>query len=71
MFRQLFRANGETRVAAWTTSWFDRTVTIPVRDGAYRIISHTGEDVARKNSTRSKLVLNLTNAPQYVVMERP
>ena len=64
-----FRANGETRIAAWTTSSFDRTVAIPVRDGAYRIISHTGEEVARRDSTQSQLVLNLTNAPQYVVME--
>ena len=27
--------------------------------------------VARKDSTQSQLVLNLTNAPQYVVMGKP
>jgi hypothetical protein len=66
----VFRGNGETRIAAWTTGWLAKTVTVPVSEGSYRVINHTGEVMARKSSTRSSLVLNLTNAPQYVVSER-
>jgi len=66
----MFRANGETRIAAWTTSWFARTVTIPVSEGTCRVIGHTGEVIARKDSNQSTLTLNLTNAPQYVVIDR-
>ena len=66
----MFRANGETRIAAWTTSWFARTVTIPVSESTYRVIGHTGEVIARKDSSQSTLTLNLTNAPQYVVIDR-
>lgn len=66
-----FRANGETRLAVWTTSWFEHDVSIQVRNGSYRIISHTGDLVAHEYSTQSKLTLKLTNAPLYVVIDKP
>jgi hypothetical protein len=67
----VFRANGETRIAAWTTSWFARAVTIPVSEGMYRVIGDTGEVIGRSDAKQSTLTLNLTNAPQYVVIDRP
>jgi hypothetical protein len=66
-----FQSNGDTRIAAWTTSWFDHAVTIPVGPGLYRITSHTGESVSRESVGKSGLVVNLTGAPQYIALEKP
>jgi hypothetical protein len=62
-----FNCNGETRLAAWTTSWFDRSVTVPFAASGYRIVMHSGESVAGKPLRDSKLVLVLTNSPQYIL----
>jgi hypothetical protein len=42
-----------------------------VARGTYRILSYHGETLAIKPATQSGLVLNLTNAPQYIALERP
>jgi hypothetical protein len=65
-----FRSNGHTKFAAWTTSWFNHTVTIPASSGTYRILSLTGETLALKPANQSGLTLGLTNAPQYIELER-
>jgi polysaccharide biosynthesis protein PslG len=62
-----FNCNGETRLAAWTTSWFDRAVVVPFAAGTYRIVKHSGETVAGKPTRNAKLELLLTNAPQYIL----
>jgi polysaccharide biosynthesis protein PslG len=66
-----FQNKGDIRLAAWTTAWFNHTVTLPVSPGNYRILDHTGETSSLKTATESGLVLNLTNTPQYVVLEKP
>lgn len=66
-----FQKNGEVRFAAWTTSWFNHAVTLPVARGTYRILSYQGETISIKPATQSGLVLNLTNAPQYIALEQP
>jgi hypothetical protein len=62
-----FNCNGETRLAAWTTSWFDRSVTVPFAAVGYRIVMHSGETVTGKPLRDSKLQLVLTNSPQYIL----
>jgi hypothetical protein len=62
-----FNRAGEQRLAAWTTSWFDQMVNIPITNGTYRIISHTGETISEKTVGESKLALELTSAPRYII----
>jgi hypothetical protein len=67
----VFRGKGEPLLVAWTTARAEHPVTIPVAPGTYRVLSHTGEASLLKQTTGSGLVLNLTNAPQYIKVERP
>ena len=66
----VFRGKGDSMLAVWTTSRVEHNVTIPVAPGTYRVISHTGEANSLKQTTGSGLVLNLTNAPQYIKLEK-
>lgn len=63
----VFNRAGEQRFAVWTTSWFDQTARIPITNGTYRIIKHTGETVSEKTISESHLIVELTNAPQYII----
>lgn len=65
-----FHSDGDIRFAAWTTSWLNHSATIPVGLGTYRIVSHTGETIALKQANQSGLILNLTSAPQYILLEK-
>lgn len=65
-----FHNNGDVRFAAWTVSQVDHAATIPLGPGVYRIISHTGETLALKTVNESGLLLSLTNAPQYIALEK-
>lgn len=64
-----FHNNGEVRYAVWTISNKTRTATIPLAPGNYRIVSHTGEALAVRIVKESGLLLNLTNAPQYIAID--
>jgi hypothetical protein len=61
-----FRCNGATKFAAWSTSWLDHNVSVPLTSGAYRLTSVTGESAGEKSSTAAGLKLKLSNAPQYL-----
>jgi polysaccharide biosynthesis protein PslG len=62
----VFRCNGATKFAAWSTVWLGRTVNIPVSPGAFRLTSVTGESYGDKISTEHGLTLKLTSSPQYL-----
>jgi hypothetical protein len=66
-----FNCNGETRLAAWTTAWLDRSIRVPFPAGNYRIVKHSGEAVPGNPLHNSKLELILTNSPLYVLPARP
>jgi hypothetical protein len=61
-----FNCNGETRLAAWTTSWFDRAIKVPISPGTYKLIKHTGQTVSVMSANYS-LLLELSSSPQYIV----
>ncbi|MBC8030231.1 MAG: cellulase family glycosylhydrolase [Pyrinomonadaceae bacterium] len=65
-----FHSNGDVRYAVWTVSSGVRSATIPLGPGIYRIVSHTGEVAVLKTVNDSGLLLNLTNAPQYIALEK-
>ncbi len=64
-----FNNGGLSRFAVWTTAGLDHTVTIPVARGNYRIVSHTGDAIVLKPATESGLLVNLTSAPQYILVD--
>jgi polysaccharide biosynthesis protein PslG len=66
-----FNNGGLSRFAVWTTVGLNHTVTIPVARGTYRIVSHTGETVVVKSANAPGLLLTLTSAPQYIMLENP
>ena len=63
-----FRCDGETRFAAWSTSWLGRNVVLPLGPGTYRLTSVTGDSAVEKISKASGLTLSLSNTPQYLEM---
>jgi hypothetical protein len=61
-----FRCNGATKFAAWSTSWLDHNINVPLDSGTYRLTSLTGESAGEKISNVSGLKLKLSNTPQYL-----
>lgn len=61
-----FRCNGVTKLAAWSTSWLGRTVTVPLSPGAYRLTSVTGEPNGEQTSKQAGLTLRLNSSPQFL-----
>ncbi len=61
-----FHCEGVTKLAGWTTSWFGRTVNIPLSPGSYEVTLLTGEPGGEKISTDTGLTLKLSNSPQYL-----
>jgi len=65
-----FQKGGDVRYAVWTVSSEGRKANIPLGSGVYRVVSHTGELLEMKTVTGSGLLLSLTNAPQYIALEK-
>lgn len=65
-----FHNDGEERFALWTVSNGTRQVFIHLNPGTYRLLNHTGDTLAIKTVGASGLLINLTNAPQYIAREK-
>jgi hypothetical protein len=61
----VFRRGEDLRVAAWTTS-LNHNVIIPLGQGPYKSIRHTGEDRGDLGSGQSGLAITLSTAPVYL-----
>ncbi|HZT44528.1 MAG TPA: cellulase family glycosylhydrolase [Chthonomonadaceae bacterium] len=59
-----------TGLAVWTTSTTAHEVTIPNLKGTFQVIGYTGEK-SRLSADASGLRIQITDAPQYLVPERP
>jgi polysaccharide biosynthesis protein PslG len=60
------RKNRNPGFAAWSTSSQPKAVTLPLPSGNYQVTSHLGDDLEIVSS-QSGLVLELTDAPLYLV----
>jgi len=61
----------DVRLAAWTTDAAPRTVVVPIAPGRYTVTGHTGETRPPVVAGAKGLSLVLTDAPSYLVLERP
>ena len=61
----------DVRLVAWTTGDAPRTVVVPVAPGRYTATGHTGECRPPLVADAKGLSLVLTDAPSYLVLERP
>jgi hypothetical protein len=68
----VFARNSDRRIAAWTASTGNHSVTIPGVDGVYgpdgefTITNVKGEDTGRLRVNQGKLSVSLTSAPVYL-----
>jgi hypothetical protein len=67
----LFAKGDEVRIAAWTTAPKGRTVTIPASPGRFSATGHTGEKLPVRTAGEGGLEIALTDAPVYLVPEKP
>jgi polysaccharide biosynthesis protein PslG len=67
----LFSKGENVRLAAWTTSSAEHKVFIPVGIGGVSIADYRGQNLKMGHPINGKLAINLTDAPQYLVPERP
>ena len=62
----VFEQNGQSRIAAWTTTTTDHQVTIPITGSQYSLTSVTGEDRGQVSVSEGALLIKLTSAPVYL-----
>jgi len=67
----LFSKGKETRLAVWTTAQEKREIRVPASPGRFRVTSHTGENLPPRMADKDGLAITLTDAPQYLVPEKP
>ena len=63
----LFTKGAEVRLAAWTSSPGTRKADIPNLKGKFSITDHLGQSYTPVRAHQGKLVITLTDAPQYLV----
>jgi len=61
-----FSQGREIGLAFWTTSTNAHLVTVPLKAGSYRVVSHLGDSVRSFSPGKNGLNLRLTDAPQYL-----
>jgi hypothetical protein len=61
----------DVRLAVWTAAKEAHEITLPAMPGAFTITNHTGDKSSTKEATKSGLVITLTDAPQYLVPQKP
>jgi hypothetical protein len=66
-----FVRGNDVRLVAWTTDAAPRTVVVPVAPGRYMATGHTGEARPPLVADAKGLSLILTDAPSYLLLERP
>jgi len=67
----LFAAGPDVRVAAWTTAAGGRTVVIPASPGRFSATGHTGTKLPALTADAAGLKVALTDAPVYLVPDKP
>ena len=61
-----FSQGREVGLAFWTTSTNAHTLTVPLKAGSYKVVSHMGDSVRSFSPGKIGLNLRLTDAPQYL-----
>jgi hypothetical protein len=61
----------ETRLAAWTSAKDPHDITIPASPGAFTVINHTGDKTSAIEAAKNSLTITLTDAPQYLLPQKP
>lgn len=64
-------AQGGVRLAAWTSADQPHAVTVPASPGQFAVAGHTGEALPNLSAEASGLAIMLTDAPQYLLPQRP
>ncbi len=67
----LFTKGSDIRLVAWTRSPKKQTDRIPVSPGRFQVISHLGERLPDIQADSAGLPITLTDAPQYLIPEKP
>jgi len=62
-----FQRDQESRWVAWTVGRNGREKRLPLREGAYQLLAHTGEPLGTRTAGPEGLALTLTDAPQYLL----
>lgn len=62
-----FQRGQENRWVAWTTEPSARKCLLPLPQGTYNLIGHTGESFGSRSAGPEGLPLPLTDAPQYIL----
>ncbi len=67
----MFTRGEEVRLAAWTTSPRSHEISIPASPGSFRGFGFTGAKLRPLNADSGGLTVTLSDAPIYLIPERP
>lgn len=62
-----FQKGEESRWVAWTLADSPRERKLPLPEGQYRLIDHTGQPLGNRTAGPDGLPITLTDAPQYIL----